>query len=96
MDIHAPSSLLRQSRLIQAANYPNQQKNYYQVTWEPSLGWADSDANFVAMYQAAYDGIHSTDPNAVVMGTGNPFAALGKRAPSMTPVGVSGWNSTAG
>lgn len=60
---------------IRAANYPNQQKNYYQVTWEPSLGWADSDANFVAMYKAAYEGIHSTDPNAVVMGTGNPFAA---------------------
>ncbi len=61
--------------LIRAANYPNQQKNYYQVTWEPSLGWADSDANFVAMYKAAYEGIHSTDPNAVVMGTGNPFAS---------------------
>ncbi|BCF94411.1 hypothetical protein [Paraburkholderia largidicola] len=61
--------------LIRAANYPNQQSNYYQVTWEPSLGWADSDANFVAMYKAAYQGIHSTDPNAVVMGTGNPFAA---------------------
>src|SRR5258708_32663082 len=25
------------------------------------------------MYKAAYQGIHSTDPNAVVMGTGNPF-----------------------
>ncbi|WP_236592516.1 hypothetical protein [Paraburkholderia metrosideri] len=61
--------------LIRAATYPNQQKNYYQVTWEPSLGWADSDANFVAMYKAAYQGIHSTDPNAVVMGTANPFAA---------------------
>jgi hypothetical protein len=61
--------------LIRAANYPKQQNNYYQVTWEPSLGWADSDANFVAMYKAAYQGIHSTDPNAVVMGTGNPFAA---------------------
>jgi hypothetical protein len=61
--------------LIRAANYPNQQNNYYQVTWEPSLGWADSDANFVAMYKAAYEGIHSTDPNAIVMGTANPFAA---------------------
>ncbi|MFM0598527.1 hypothetical protein, partial [Paraburkholderia dilworthii] len=60
---------------IRAANYPNQQSNYYQVTWEPSLGWADSDANFVAMYKAAYQGIHSTDPNAVVMGTANPFAS---------------------
>jgi hypothetical protein len=27
------------------------------------------------MYKAAYEGIHSTDPNAVVMGTGNPFPA---------------------
>ncbi|MDE1004236.1 MAG: hypothetical protein OSB38_01130 [Paraburkholderia fungorum] len=61
--------------LIRAANYPNQQSNYYQVTWEPSLGWADSNANFVAMYKAAYQGIHSTDPNAVVMGPTNPFPA---------------------
>jgi hypothetical protein len=61
--------------LIRAANYPNQQNNYYQVTWEPSLGWADSNANFVAMYQAAYQGIHSTDPNAIVMGPTNPFPA---------------------
>jgi hypothetical protein len=61
--------------LIRAANYPNQQKNYYQVTWEPSLGWADSQANFVAMYKAAYEGLHSTDPNAVVMGVANPFPA---------------------
>src|SRR5580698_869646 len=61
--------------LIQAANYPNQQNNYYQVTWEPSLGWADTNANFVALYQAAYQGIHSTDPNAVVMGPTNPFPA---------------------
>jgi hypothetical protein len=61
--------------LIRAANYPNQQSNYYQVTWEPSLGWADTNANFVALYQAAYQGIHSTDPNAVVMGPTNPFPA---------------------
>jgi len=60
---------------IKAANYPNQQNNYYQVTWEPSLGWADTSANFVALFKAAYLGIHSTDPNAVVMGTTNPFAA---------------------
>jgi hypothetical protein len=61
--------------LIRAANYPNQQNNYYQVTWEPSLGWADSQANFVAMYKAAYLGLHSTDPNAIVMGPTNPFPA---------------------
>jgi hypothetical protein len=61
--------------LIRAANYPNQQSNYYQVTWEPSNGWADSAANFVAMYKAAYQGLHSTDPNAIVMGPANPFPA---------------------
>ena len=59
--------------LIRAAVYPNQQSNYYQVTWEP--GWMDSNANFIAMYKAAYQGLHSTDPNAVVMGPTNPFPA---------------------
>ncbi|MFP3435449.1 hypothetical protein SB781_37445, partial [Paraburkholderia sp. SIMBA_061] len=36
---------------------------------------ADSAAHFVAMYKDAYEGINSTDPNAVVMGPGNTFAA---------------------
>ncbi|MGN6318974.1 hypothetical protein [Trinickia sp.] len=57
---------------IRAAYFPTQSSNYYQITWEPDGGgptqWADTDANFVAMYQAAYKGLHSTDPNAVVMG----------------------------
>ena len=60
------------SAQIRAAYFPNQSHNYYQITWEPDGGgptqWGDTDANFVAMYQAAYKGLHSTDPNAVVMG----------------------------
>ena len=60
------------SAQIRAAYFPHQSNNYYQITWEPDGGgptqWADTDANFVAMYQAAYKGLHSTDPNAVVMG----------------------------
>ncbi|WP_242538478.1 hypothetical protein [Trinickia acidisoli] len=60
------------SAQIRAAYFPNQSHNYYQITWEPDGGgptqWKDTDANFVAMYQAAYTGLHSTDPNAVVMG----------------------------
>lgn len=60
------------SAQIRAAYFPTQSSNYYQITWEPDGGgptqWVDTDANFVAMYQAAYNGIHSTDPNAVVMG----------------------------
>lgn len=60
------------SAQIRAAYFPNQAKDYYQITWEPDGGgptqWVDTDANLVAMYQAAYNGVHSTDPNAVVMG----------------------------
>ncbi|CAE6798085.1 hypothetical protein R20943_05093 [Paraburkholderia aspalathi] len=61
------------SAAIRQQYFPNQQYNYYQVTWEPQ--WVDSTANFVAMYAAAYKGLHSTDPNAVVMGTTNVFPA---------------------
>ncbi|PPK45412.1 hypothetical protein B0G57_105118 [Trinickia symbiotica] len=60
------------SAAIRAAFFPNQSANYYQITWEPDGGgstqWHDSDANLVAMYRAAYTGLHSTDPHAVVMG----------------------------
>jgi hypothetical protein len=58
---------------IRQAYFTNQQNNYYQVTWEPQ--WADSQSNFVAMYEAVYKGVHSTDPRAVVMGPTNPFPA---------------------
>ncbi|KAE8753798.1 hypothetical protein FSO04_43205 [Paraburkholderia madseniana] len=61
------------SAAIRQQYFSNQQYNYYQVTWEPQ--WVDSTANFVAMYAAVYKGLHSTDPNAVVMGTTNVFPA---------------------
>jgi hypothetical protein len=61
------------SNAIRKQYFPNQQNDYYQVTCEPQ--WADSNANFVAMYAAVYNGLHSTDPNAVVMGTTNVFPA---------------------
>jgi hypothetical protein len=61
------------SAAIRSTYFPNQQNNYYQVTWEPQ--WADSTANFIAMYAAVYKGLHSTDSNAVVMGTTNVFPA---------------------
>ncbi|SEI90410.1 hypothetical protein SAMN05192539_10052 [Paraburkholderia diazotrophica] len=65
-----------ESNTIRQKYFPKQSANFYQVTWEPSLGWADSDANFVAMYKAAYQGIHSTDPNAFVMGPTDAFPSL--------------------
>ena len=65
------------SAQIRSTYFPNQHDNYYQVTWEPDAGgstqWLDTQANFVAMYQAVYQGIHSTDPNAIVMGVTDSF-----------------------
>jgi hypothetical protein len=44
---------------------PRQTKNYYQITWErdPGTGnkWMGTDSEFVALYQAAWKGVHSTD-----------------------------------
>ena len=55
-----------ESSAIRAAYFPTQSANYYQVTWEPNEFWTDTDANFIALYQSVYQGIHSTDSNAVV------------------------------
>ncbi|HEY1607909.1 MAG TPA: hypothetical protein VGG24_01460 [Paraburkholderia sp.] len=61
-----------ESNRVRKTLYPTQAHNYYQVTWEPDanggLPWRDTDANFVAMYKAVWEGLHSTDPTAVVMG----------------------------
>jgi hypothetical protein len=61
-----------ESARIHAAYIPNQQKDYYQVTWEPDPGpstqWMGTDAQFVQLYEAAWNGVHTSDPDAVVMG----------------------------
>jgi hypothetical protein len=61
-----------ESALVHAKYIPNQQKNYYQVTWEPDPGpptqWMGTDAQFVSLYKAAWNGVHSSDPDAMVMG----------------------------
>jgi len=66
-----------ESAAARARYFPAQSANYYQVTWEPDYDggrpWKDTDANFVAMYKATWQGIHANDPNAVVMGTTNAF-----------------------
>ncbi|MDE1183037.1 hypothetical protein [Paraburkholderia sp.] len=57
---------------VRTKYFPAQAHNYYQVTWEPDpaggLPWRDTDANFVAMYAAVWQGLHATDRSAVVMG----------------------------
>lgn len=65
-----------ESNAIRAAYFPTQSANYYQVTWEPNQFWTDTDANFIALYQSAYQGLHATDPNAVVMGPADAFPSL--------------------
>ncbi|WP_442856641.1 hypothetical protein [Burkholderia sp. WSM2232] len=79
---YAPTSLAQmkeymakvgtESNRVRSTYFPTQRDNYYQVTWEPDadggLPWRDSDANFIAMYKAVWEGIHQTDPHAVVMG----------------------------
>ena len=67
---------------------PAMAKNYYQVTWEP--GWLDTNANFVQLYKLVYTGLHATDPNAVVMGTAEPFPQLTtQRLQTMAPLGLA-------
>ncbi|MGO4331459.1 hypothetical protein AB4Z48_13380 [Cupriavidus sp. 2TAF22] len=67
----------QESNTVRTRYFPAQSANYYQVTWEPDydggLPWKDTDANFVAMYRATWQGIHAGDPSAVVMGTTNAF-----------------------
>jgi hypothetical protein len=62
----------KESARIRAQTFPRQAHNYYQVTWEPDadggLPWKDTDAHFVELYKTIYEGIHSTDPTAIVMG----------------------------
>ncbi|MFM0647673.1 hypothetical protein PQR14_25430 [Paraburkholderia bryophila] len=85
-DVSAPTSLSyyqnymsrvgTESNTIRSTYFPNQSANYYQVTWEPNEFWTDTDANFVALYQSVYQGLHSTDPHAVVMGPTDAFPSL--------------------
>ena len=65
-----------ESNTIRTTYFLTQSNNYYQVTWEPNTFWNDTDANFVALYQSVYQGIHSTDPHAVVMGPTDAFPSL--------------------
>ncbi|WP_144157887.1 hypothetical protein [Paraburkholderia sp. BCC1885] len=81
-----------ESNTIRTTYFPTQTNNYYQVTWEPDEFWADTDANFVAMYQSVYQGIHSTDPHAVVMGTTDAFPALTTtRLQRLAPLGFANY-----
>jgi hypothetical protein len=83
-----------ESARIHAQYIPNQQKNYYQVTWEPDPGpstqWMGTDAQFVALYQAAWNGVHSSDPDAAVMGpTTQGVVTCGDWITRLAPLGFT-------
>lgn len=83
-----------ESARIRSKYIPNQQKNYYQVTWEPDPGpmtqWMGTDQQFVQLYEAAWNGVHSTDPDAMVMGpaTQGP-ATCGQWLTHLAPLGLT-------
>lgn len=81
-----------ESNAIRTAYFPQQSANYYQVTWEPNQMWTDTDANFIALYKAVYQGIHSTDPHAVVMGPTDAFPSLTTtRLKRLAPLGFGSY-----
>ncbi|MGD0504951.1 MAG: hypothetical protein ABSD02_19615 [Steroidobacteraceae bacterium] len=61
-----------ESARIHKEYIPNQHKNYYQASWEPDPGppdaWKGTDAQFVEFYKSVWEGVHSTDPDAAVIG----------------------------
>ncbi|MDR5738372.1 hypothetical protein [Caballeronia sp. LZ016] len=80
----------QETEAIRARYYPTMSANYYQVTWEPYILWKDTDANFVALYKAAYQGLHAKDPHAVVMGPAEPFPSLTtERLKRLAPLGLA-------
>jgi hypothetical protein len=79
-----------ETEAIRARYFPTQSANYYQVTWEPYILWKDTDANFVALYKTAHEGLHSTDPKAVVVGPAEPFPSLTTdRLKRLAPLGFA-------
>lgn len=80
----------QETEAIRQKYYPTMSSNYYQVTWEPYILWKDTDANFVALYKAAYQGLHAKDPHAVVMGPAEPFPSLTTdRLKRLAPLGYA-------
>ncbi len=79
-----------ESNIIRTTHFPNQSANYYQLTWEPDSQWAGNDTQFVQLYQAVYQGIHSTDPHAVVMGsTDTAPISTSNRLRKLAPLGFA-------
>ncbi|HEX4150719.1 MAG TPA: hypothetical protein VHY75_00760 [Steroidobacteraceae bacterium] len=91
---HYMSLVGKETERVRKEFIPNQQRNYYQVTWEPDPGpathWAGTDSEFVALYRAAWQGLHSTDPKAVVMGPATEgLSSCGAWVDRLAPLGFT-------
>lgn len=79
-----------ESNIIRTTYFPNQSANYYQLTWEPDAQWTGTNAQFVQLYQTVYQGIHSTDPHAVVMGpTDTAPSGTASQLQTLAPLGYA-------
>ncbi|MCP3722439.1 hypothetical protein M3I53_04700 [Paraburkholderia sp. CNPSo 3272] len=79
-----------ESNLIRTTYFPKQASNYYQLTWEPDAQWQGNNTQFVQLYQAVYQGIHSTDPHAVVMGpTDTAPSGTADQLKALAPLGYA-------
>ncbi|WP_028204387.1 hypothetical protein [Paraburkholderia nodosa] len=79
-----------ESNIIRTTYFPQQAANYYQLTWEPDAQWQGTNTQFVQLYQAVYQGIHSTDPHAVVMGpTDTAPSGTADQLKALAPLGYA-------
>ncbi|WP_091995097.1 hypothetical protein [Paraburkholderia lycopersici] len=79
-----------ESNIIRTTYFPKQAANYYQLTWEPDAQWQGTNAQFVQLYQTVYQGIHSTDPHAVVMGpTDTAPSGTAEQLRTLAPLGYA-------
>ncbi|MCP3705993.1 hypothetical protein M3I54_03150 [Paraburkholderia sp. CNPSo 3274] len=79
-----------ESNIIRTTYFPKQAANYYQLTWEPDAQWQGTNTQFVQLYQAVYQGIHSTDPHAVVMGpTDTAPSGTADQLKALAPLGYA-------
>lgn len=64
-----PAFALAQAKVF-ALDYANQNKRYYQVTWEPGSGWCfqGTSKELVEIYSSSFQPIHQSDPLGVVSG----------------------------
>lgn len=79
-----------ESNIVRTTYFPNQSANYYQVTWEPDAQWAGTNAQFAQLYQTVYQGLHATDPHAVVMGpTDTAPSSTANHLQTLAPLGFA-------